>query len=132
MSFYGWWYWLKKINKAPVSITYCSKMDWMIVAGITTIGFVLMSFVLHRFTNSTVPFWDAFISATAWTGMWLLSKRKIENWMLLNVSNFFAIPLLLYKQLPLFAALTFFLFLVSIFGYLDWRKIFNKHKLITA
>jgi nicotinamide mononucleotide transporter len=72
------------------------------------------------------------VSATAWAGMWLLSKRKIENWVLLNVSNFFAIPLLLYKQLPLFAALTSFLFLVAIFGYLDWRKIINKSKLITA
>ena len=132
MSFYGWWYWLRKSNEAPVSITYSSKKDWMIVAGITTIGFVFMSLVLNRFTNSTVPFWDAWVSATAWAGMWLLSKRKIENWVLLNVSNFFAIPLLLYKQLPLFAALTSFLFVVAIFGYLDWRKIINKHKLITA
>ena len=132
MSFYGWWYWLQKTNKVPVSITYCNKKDWMIVAGITAIGFILMSLVLTRFTNSTVPFWDAWVSATAWAGMWLLSKRKIENWVLLNVSNFFAIPLLLYKQLPLFAALTSFLFLVAIFGYLDWRKIINKSKLITA
>jgi len=69
---------------------------------------------------------DAWVSATAWAGMWLLAKRKIENWILLNVSNAFAIPLLLYKQLPLFAALTLFLFIVAIFGYYQWRKLVRE------
>lgn len=123
MSFYGWWYWLKKTNTAPVNITYSDKKDWLIVALITLIGCILLWLVLKHFTSSTVPLWDAWVSATAWAGMWLLTKRKIENWLLLNLSNLFAIPLLLYKQLPLFAALTLFLFVVAVFGYNDWRKI---------
>jgi nicotinamide mononucleotide transporter len=61
--------------------------------------------------------------------MWLLAKRKIENWILLNISNLFAFPLLVYKQLPLFAALTLFLFVVAVFGYFEWRKIINQGKL---
>ena len=132
MSFYGWWYWLKKTNEVPVSITYCAKKDWLIVVAITATGFVLMSLVLKYFTDSNVPLWDAWVSATAWAGMWLLSKRKIENWVLLNISNLFAIPLLLYKKLPLFAALTLFLFVVAIIGYQDWRKIIAQKKLVIA
>lgn len=132
MSFYGWWYWLKKADDVPVYITYCVKKDWVVVAAITIIGFFLMSFVLKNFTNSAVPYWDAWVSATAWAGMWLLSKRKIENWVLLNISNLFAIPLLLYKQLPLFAALTLFLFVVAIFGFMEWRKIIAQNKLVTS
>ena len=126
MGFYGWWYWYKKSYGTPIPITYCDKKDWLVVAAITTIGFILMSLILKRFTNSTVPIWDAWVSATAWAGMWLLSKRKIENWVLLNISNLFAIPLLIYKQLPLFAALTLFLFVVAIFGFVDWRRIITK------
>jgi nicotinamide mononucleotide transporter len=75
-----------------------------------------------------VPVWDAWVSATAWAGMWLLAKRKVENWILLNISNIFAIPLLFYKQLPLFAGLTIILFIVAVFGYFDWRR---KYKLST-
>ncbi len=67
------------------------------------------------------------IRATAWAGMWLLAKRKIENWILLNISNLFAIPLLLYKQLPLFAGLTLFLFIVAVLGYYEWRKIIRNN-----
>lgn len=128
MSIYGWWYWIKKKNAAPVLVSYCTRNDWFIVVVITGISFVILALVLKHYTPSTVPFWDAWVSATAWAGMWLLSKRKIENWILLNISNLFAIPLLVYKQLPLFAALTLFLFIVAIFGFFDWKKIIQQYK----
>lgn len=123
MSVYGWWYWIKKKNEPPVKITRSSRQEWLIVLLIVLIGFVLLSFLLKQFTPSTVPFWDAWVSATAWAGMWLLAKRKIENWLLLNLSNAFAIPLLFHKELPLYAALTLFLFIVAVFGYIKWNKI---------
>jgi len=122
MSIYGWWFWVKKKNEPPVKITYSTRKDWQIAIGIVVIAFIILYYTLKYQTDSTVPVWDAWVSATAWAGMWLLAKRKIENWILLNISNIFAIPLLIYKQLPLFAALTLFLFIVAIFGYFDWRK----------
>lgn len=123
MSVYGWWHWVKKKHEPPVKITRSSRADWLTVLSIVAIGFALLSFALLRFTDSTVPYWDAWVSATAWAGMWLLARRKLENWLLLNLSNAFAIPLLLHKQLPLYAALTLFLFVVAIFGFIKWRKI---------
>lgn len=128
MSVYGWWYWTKKKDKPPVAISYCNRKDWIMVMMIVVTSFVLLTAALKYFTSSTVPVWDAWVSATAWAGMWLLSKRKIENWILLNISNLFAIPLLVNKQLPLFAALTLFLFIVAIFGYYKWRKILQSKK----
>jgi nicotinamide mononucleotide transporter len=131
MSVYGWWYWIKKKDQPPVKISYSTRKDWWIVIGIVTIGFLILYYSLKTFTPSTVPIWDAWVSATAWAGMWLLAKRKIENWILLNISNFFAIPLLVYKQLPLFAALTLFLFIVAIFGFFEWRKIIRQENSVS-
>src|SRR5690606_34006119 len=99
-----------------------------ITALIVGLGFGLLYFILDRFTSSTVPVWDAWISATAWAGMWLLARRKIENWILLNVSNLFAIPLLFHKGLPLYGLLTVFLFIIAIFGYQEWLKILKQEK----
>ena len=113
MSIYGWWYWIKKKHLPLVKISTSGRSEWKTVFLIVGFSFVLLAALLkygtpllHRYlTPSTVPLWDAWVSATAWAGMWLLAKRKIENWILLNISNAFAIPLLMYKQLPLFAAL---------------------------
>ncbi|HCL82839.1 MAG TPA: nicotinamide riboside transporter PnuC [Chitinophagaceae bacterium] len=132
MSIYGWWYWIKKKNVPPVRISYCSRKDRITVLWIVGGSFTLLFILLKYVTQSSVPLWDAWVSATAWAGMWLLAKRKIENWILLNISNLFAIPLLVYKQLPLFAALTLFLFVVAVSGYFEWRKIINQEKLSLA
>ena len=78
---------------------------------------------------SDVAVWDAFISATAWVGMWLLAKRRLENWVVLNISNIVAIPIYLYKEMPFTAALTLFLFIVAIFGYFEWKKIYTMQSL---
>lgn len=123
MSVYGWWFWAKKKNKPPLPISRSSKKEWITTLRIVVIGFTLLYFLLSHFTNSTVPFWDAWVSATAWAGMWLLAKRKIENWILLNISNAFAIPLLFYKHLSLYALLTLFLFIVAVQGFFKWKKI---------
>ncbi len=126
MSVYGWWYWVKKKNKPEVKISGCDRHDWVIVGSICACGFLFLYIILHYFTPSTVPIADAWVSATAWAGMWLLAKRKIENWILLNISNFFAVPLLFYKQLPLYALLTIFLFCVAIAGYIRWNRLMKK------
>ncbi|MEO8887025.1 MAG: nicotinamide riboside transporter PnuC [Mucilaginibacter sp.] len=129
MSVYGWIFWLTKRGKISVKISWCTNREWAIVLAIVFVGWAVLYMVLKHYTNSNVPVWDSFVSSTAWAGMWLLARRKIENWVLLNISNLFAIPLLFYKNLVLFALLTLFLFIIAIWGYFDWRAIYKKEKL---
>jgi nicotinamide mononucleotide transporter len=128
MSLYGWFYWIKKRNEPPVKITWATRREWTITLIIVFAGWAILYLLLKNFTTSNVPVWDAWVSATAWAGMWLLAKRKLENWILLNISNLFAIPLLCYKKLILFSALTLFLFIVAFFGFFDWLAIWKKDK----
>ena len=132
MSIYGWWHWVKKKNSPPVPITFTNNKEWRIVLFIVAVGFVILYITLKNFTPSTVPLCDAFVSATAWAGMWLLAKRKVENWILLNISNAAAIPLLFYKHLPLYAALTIFLFIVAVQGYFKWKQLAKKETTLLA
>jgi nicotinamide mononucleotide transporter len=126
MSIYGWWYWTNKKNGPRVSVGFASRYEWIITAIIVCGGWLILYSVLRHFTESTVPAWDAWISATGFAGMWLLTRRKIENWILLNISNVFAVPLLFQKELPLFAVLTIMLFFVACKGYYDWTKIYQR------
>jgi nicotinamide mononucleotide transporter len=122
MSIYGWAMWKNRsasgAGQISKSTIHDQKITWSIAIG----GWVFLYFALKYFTDSDVPILDAFVSATAWAGMWLLAKRKLENWIWLNVSNLVAIPLLFHKQLILVSFLTLSLFVVAIFGYLDWKK----------
>jgi nicotinamide mononucleotide transporter len=126
MSVYGWWYWSAGRDNKPLPITFASRTDWIVTLSIVIVGFIILYVALSAFTDSEVPTWDAWVSATGWAGMWLLARRKVENWVLLNVSNAFAIPLLFYKSLPMLGLLTIVLFVVACVGYFDWIKIARK------
>lgn len=128
MSIYGWYHWIKKRNEPPVKITWSTRREWIVTLLIVFAGWPVLYVILKNFTTSNVPVWDAWVASTAWAGMWLLAKRKLENWILLNVSNLFAIPLLCYKNLIMFSALTLFLFIVAFFGFFEWRAIWKKEK----
>jgi nicotinamide mononucleotide transporter len=123
MSIYGWFHWVNKVDGHSVVVTSATKKEWLITVSIVVVSWTVLYFFLILFMDSDVPVWDSFVSATGWAGMWLLARRKVENWILLNISNAFAIPLLFHKQLPLYALLTAFLFVVACIGYFEWRKI---------
>ncbi|QNR83378.1 nicotinamide mononucleotide transporter [Pedobacter riviphilus] len=132
MSVYGWIIWKKRKLDGENQVSWSSNKELIIAVLIAVIGFGALYLVLRHYTDSDVPLFDAFVSSTAWAGMWLLARRKIENWIFLNISNIVAIPLLFHKKLPLMACLTTFLFTVAIFGFFDWKKIINKSRLKLA
>lgn len=123
MSIYGWFYWKMGKQNKETPISYLNKKEHSIALGIVVGCFLLMAYWLSQHTDSNVPYWDAIVCAFAWAGMWLMAKRKIENWVYLNISNFIAVPLLIYKGLYIYAGLTVFLFMVAVSGYLKWKKI---------
>lgn len=144
MSIYGWVHWSRRQraalgtgndifpdrNTSVLQVTEATKKEWLTIISFSAAGWGALYLMLTwlfplmfaGYTPSDVAALDAFISATAWVGMWLLARRKVENWLLLNVSNIVAIPVLMYKGMPFTAALTLFLFIVAIFGYIQWRK----------
>lgn len=126
MSIYGWFYWKFGKQKAEAPITRSTTNEHLKALGIVLGCFVLMSYWLSYHTDSDVPIWDAVISAFAWAGMWLMAKRKLENWVYLNVSNIISIPLLIYKDLYIYAGMSVFLFAMGTSGYLKWRKLMNQ------
>lgn len=128
MSIYGWFYWKlgKQNTEAPIS--YSTAKEHGIAIGIVVGCFGLMAYWLSQHTDSDVPYWDAIVVAFAWAGMWLMAKRKLENWVYLNISNFISVPLLIYKGLYIYAGLTVFLFVVAVSGYFKWKTILDSKK----
>lgn len=122
MSIYGWYFWKFGKQQHETPISYSSKKEIFISFTIVISAFLLFYLCLTNFTDSDVPVLDAIVSAFAWAGMWLMAKRKIENWIFLNISNAIAIPLMIHKELYLYAFLSLFLFIVATSGYFVWKK----------
>jgi len=123
MSIYGWYMWArggKGGTKLP--ITYSGfKGNLINILGVAVV-FIILWFVLNNYTNSDVPVWDAMTTAFFVVGMYLMALKKMENWIAWLIGNFISIPLYAYKDLAFTAVQFMVFFIISVFGWLEWRK----------
>lgn len=123
MSILGWIMWSRKKNNAVVlHISYCTKKDHIISVSFFVISWIVLFLVLKNFTDSSVPQADAFTSAAAFTGMWLMNKKKVENWWWWIITNIASIPLNFYKGLVFTSFQYVVLLILAIMGLAEWTK----------
>lgn len=129
MSILGWYLWSKRTNgqeEFPISIM--NLKEYKISGLIFTVTILFIALVYHFFDKFTdlTAYVDAFTTALFFVGMWLMAKRKIENWIVWIVADIISVPLYYYKGLTV-SSLQFIVFtIIAILGYLEWRKFLQK------
>ena len=126
MSIAGWYMWaMKKNGETVLQISRSSQREWLQATGFFGICWLALSFILDRWTDSTVPVADGFASAAAYTGMLLMTRKKLENWLWWILTNLAAIPLYFSKGF-VFTSFQYLVFLVlAVLGYIEWRRRLN-------
>ena len=129
MSIYGWYVWTRKVDAAhfiPITTTTFKEKKWSAILFVATIVFVLVVYVFFDKLDNWTSYVDSFTTAVFFVGMWLMAKKKIENWIYWIIGDIISVPLYLYKGL-IFTSFQYFLFtIIAIFGYLAWKKSLNK------
>ena len=129
MSIYGWYIWTRKVDKTHVnqiSTTTFKEKKISIVLFIAALLFVFIIYQKFDKWTSWVAYIDTITTAIFFVGMWLMAKRKIENWIFWIIGDLISVPLYLYKGFT-FTSFQYFGFtFIAIFGYLAWKK--NLHK----
>ncbi len=87
---------------------------------------IIIYYILVRFTDSTVPFWDSMTTAMSMVAMWMLARKYVEQWLVWCVVDAITVGLYLYKGIPLTASLYALYTALAIAGYLRWRKAVAK------
>lgn len=129
MSIYGWYIWTRKKGdeaEYPIAtITNEEKKRAMLLFVATIIFVVLVYLFFNKFTN-WMSYLDTIITGIFFVGMWLMAKRKIENWIFWIIGNIISIPLYFAKGYT-FTSLQYLIFtIIAYYGYLEWKKILHN------
>lgn len=128
MSIYGWILWAKKDQqkKHVLHITYSSRKEWIYQLAFFVTFYIVLFFSLtylkKYFGTQAIPWADAFASATAYTGMWLMAKKKVESWYWWIATNIASVPLYFVKQYVLTSVFYLILLIMAVFGLIEWMK----------
>jgi nicotinamide mononucleotide transporter len=130
MSVYGWYIWTRKVDAThvtPISKTTLKEHFLSFLIFIGTLFFVYVVYNYFDKWTSWVAYVDSITTAIFFVGMWLMAKRKIENWIYWIIGDIISIPLYFYKGFT-FTSLQYFGFtFIAIFGYLAWKKHLNNN-----
>ncbi|MEO8771240.1 MAG: nicotinamide riboside transporter PnuC [Ferruginibacter sp.] len=134
MSILGWYMWYKKDAKqeAILHISFSNGKEWLqqlaFFLFFYTIIFMALSFFKRGFFPGVIPWADAFASATAFTGMWLMTKKKVESWYWWIATNIASIPLYFVKHYVFTSVYYLILLIFAFWGLPEWKKkaLINK------
>jgi len=129
MSVYGWYIWTRKIDSThvtPISRTTHKEKYMSVLIFLATILFVFLVYKANDKWTGWIAYVDTITTAIFFVGMWLMAKRKIENWIYWIIGDLISIPLYFYKGFTLTSLQYLGFTVIAIFGYLAWKKTLDK------
>jgi nicotinamide mononucleotide transporter len=127
ISLYGWWSWLHG-GRDHGALAVSRVRPWvglllaLAVAGLTA----SLTWVLRRYTNSSVPVLDSLITSLSLVAQFMMTRKWIENWPVWIVANCISVWLLIYKGLYVTSALYVLYQVLCVMGLLEWRRALER------
>lgn len=128
LSIYGWYLWAlrNKQHEHVLHITFSSRRQWLLQLAffliLYTIIYYCLVYLQSAFYPAVIPWGDAFASATAYTGMWLMARKKVESWYWWIATNVTSIPLYFVKGLVFTSVFYFVLLVMAFWGLVEWQR----------
>jgi nicotinamide mononucleotide transporter len=135
MSLYGWYLWTRKnqtnqefILQITNSNTKQRIQQFLFFAGVYVIIYFALVYVKQSFAPEAIPWADALASASAYTAMWLMAKKKVESWFWWVLTNIASIPLYFIKGYTFTSVQFIVLLILAIAGWIEWSRKANNAK----
>lgn len=127
-SIYGWIAWLTQNRDEETGehiILRMPRKHITKIAFLVSSAFLVIILILNYTTENLflISAGDAFITALSITALWMASCKWAEQWCLLIPANFLSSILLYIQGEPASSLMFFIYFIVSIFGYRNWKKM---------
>ncbi len=124
ISIYGWYFWKRgsREQSLRLPIVQTGKGEWIVFIIVTLFLTGVSGYFLNNFTDSPIPYWDAFTTSGSIIATWMLARKYLEHWLVWIVVDLVSLGTYIYKGLyP-----TIILFMVytgmAVVGYYQWKK----------
>jgi nicotinamide mononucleotide transporter len=135
MSLYGWYLWTRKNQTNQELILQIRNSNskeriqqFLFFAGVYAIIYFALVYLKQSFAPEAIPWADALASASAYTAMWLMAKKKVESWFWWVVTNIASIPLYFIKGYTFTSVQFLVLLILAIAGWIEWSRKANIAK----
>jgi nicotinamide mononucleotide transporter len=122
LALWGWMVWLRGVQGEPLPVTRMPARQRLTMVWMGSLLWLSSAVLLLNFTDTDVPWWDAFPTAFSLIGQYLLAYKRLENWVVWIVVNVVAAGLFAWKGLWLTTLLYLAFIALSAIGWRAWSK----------
>ena len=133
LSVYGWYEWLHGgENRTELHVTRTGPRLGLILAAIAAAGAVALGVLLRSATDAALPFMDSFLSSTSLVAQWMMTRKKLENWLVWIAVDVLYVGMFIFKGLYLTAGLYAVFLGLAVAGWIDWRRSLHATRTAVA
>ena len=123
ISIYGWWHWLHGgRGHGRLTVSRVGPATAVLLAGAVAALTLILSTLLRRYTNSTVPVLDSLITSLSLVAQFMMTRKWIENWPVWILANCVSVGLLIYKGLYVTSLLYVVYQVLCVMGWKQWLR----------
>jgi nicotinamide mononucleotide transporter len=123
ISIYGWWHWLHGgRDHGALAVSRVRPATGLLLAGAAVALTLVLSTLLRRYTNSTVPVLDSLITSLSLVAQFMMTRKWIENWPVWILANCVSVGLLIYKGLYVTSLLYLVYQALCVMGWRQWLR----------
>jgi nicotinamide mononucleotide transporter len=122
MAIYGFYNWNKSGQSSSLAIVWSGLNSNVLIIGIGAIVSILIGFTSSYFTDASFPIIDAFTTVFSLIATWMVTQKRIENWLYFIVIDVISIYLYTSKELYVTSGLFVVYIVIAIFGFINWNK----------
>ena len=126
IAVYGYIAWSRGLSRKkhkPLPITHMPGVYYAPAVVILALIFWALAWSLINFTNSTVPYWDAFTTALSIVAMWMLARKYAEQWLAWFIVDLVCTGLYIYKGIYFYSGLYAIYTVIALLGYRKWLRL---------
>ncbi|MEP7705538.1 nicotinamide riboside transporter PnuC [Paraglaciecola sp. 25GB23A] len=122
-QFYGWFIWRRAQDEHnQVVVIRGSNQQYALWAGVVVISTSIVGTIMAKNTDASFPYPDAFTTCASLVAQWLLSHKRLFNWLLWIVVDVVAITIYWQKQLYPTSALYLCFLVMAMIGQVQWYR----------
>jgi nicotinamide mononucleotide transporter len=125
ISIYGWYFWKKGYRKDGVEqlpVIRANSKEWIFFIVLTLLLTIVAGFSLDEYSDSPLPYWDAFTTAGSVIATWMLARKYLEQWIMWIVIDMISLGTYFYRGLYPTALLFSVYTVMALIGYYQWKK----------
>jgi len=126
ISIYGWIIWSRgkgtQSGAGELRVRHLNYKMGSILGSVWLILWLVIAIILNRWTDSTIPVWDALTTAGGIVATWMLARKILETWVLWIFVDSVSVVLYVWKGLYPTTILFLVYIIMAIVGYREWKR----------